>query len=117
MSYVGAYGIPRHISQAASPSVPGESDAQHWHIASLWFSWKGRAKRNLCTAAFGTQLFVFPSLSLPMSLFSFLFLLECKFHSSWKGPKYNCRVCTEKDAIVEVKSHTEIETNLWALPN
>lgn len=96
-----ARGIPRRLSQAAIPSVPGESEAQHWHTASLWFSWEGRAKRSLWMAAPGTQFSAVPSLTFPFSLFSFLFLLDCKFHSSWKGPKYNCWICTEKATIVE----------------
>lgn len=103
MDYVDVHGIPRHLSQAASSSVPEESDAQHWHTASLLFSWKERAKWNLWMAASGIQLFVFPSFTLPISLFSFLLLLDRKFHSSWKGPKYNCWVCTEKATIVEEK--------------
>lgn len=87
------------------PTLPcqGNLDIQHWLTALLCFFWKGRAKRNLWMAASGTQLIIFPSLILPISLLSFLFFLDCKFHSRWKGPKYNCRICTEKAACVEGK--------------
>lgn len=73
MDCVDVHGIPRHLSQAASPPAPEEYEAQHWHAASLLFSWKERAKRNLWMAASGTQLFIFPSVTLSISLFFFFF--------------------------------------------
>lgn len=66
-------------------------------------------------AAAGTPLPTVPLLAFP---FSFLFLLDSKFHSSQKEPKYNGYAQEKKKAsTVESKSHPELEAHLWSLLN
>lgn len=66
MEDVDVHSIPRHLSETAIPSIPGESDAQH--CITLIFLEKESKKKKIWMAASGTQLFIFLSLTLPISL-------------------------------------------------
>lgn len=99
MEDVDVHSIPRHLSETAIPSIPGESDAQH--CITLIFLEKESKKKKSGWQPLAPNSSYFSHLLFP-SLF-FLFLLDCKFHSSWKPPKYICWICTAKATIVEEK--------------
>lgn len=114
MEDVDVHSIPRHLSETAIPSIPGESDAQHY--ITLIFLEKESKKKNLDGSLWHPTLHISLTYSSHLSLF-FLFLLDCKFHSSWKPPKYICWICTAKATIAEEKYMKKKKTHLWALPS
>lgn len=102
MGYVDVHVIPRQLSKQPGLLCQGTLMPRTGTLFHSGFLGKGEPKEISGWQPLAHSSSFFPHL-LFLALFSLLFLLDCKFHSSWKGPKYNYWMCTEKDSIVEEK--------------
>lgn len=103
MSCIDAHGIPRHLSQAASPSVPGESDAHSG------FPGKGEPKEISGLQPLALSSSYFPHLLFP-SLFSlFYFFSTVSFIPAGKDQNITVRYAQKKPPLWRKKKNNLIQ--------
>lgn len=76
MEDVDVHSIPRHLSETAIPSIPGESDAQHY-ITLIFLEKESKKKKNLDGSLWHPTLHI--SLTYSSHLSSFYFFWTVSF--------------------------------------